>query len=514
MQTQESKIDKGRAVDADLVITKNSGTELEVQDDNSRSWSDTYADDADIRPIYDEEPMAEFFAIAALKNELRKLNGNSVDTKFAKTSVLGKPVSQSLINQSFVRQPHAFEFERPPMSKPRFASKVDVNNNLPRPVTQHYLPKRRESAFAKPDHMIASSKFRNSSKNMPRFSSNEMVHDHYIDNARKKTQERDRKSKNSVIPNARFQSTADGSKPKHRSTNHSTRSSSCVTIVVVPIEDHSKNSNSFSNSKHFVCFTCHKCVFNANHDACITAFLKKVNYCATIQSNKTRNNNKLVEQKIHTQKPNRQIFKGHRFSPNKTSAVYEKTSPRSDLRWKPTGRIFKIVGLRWVPTRKILASCTSKDDSEPTHGSNVEPTGRIFENVGLRWIPTGKLLDSCTSKVDSEPPNGSNIDITNPHECKQTLDSSACTSINVPKEPTLHLSAALLVQEVNIVTVETQLRPTVLKILPVGFHLRSDLGDVFSYTTETYWEKTYILQTPRCLIVAFRFWFPTISSVL
>ncbi|GJZ18825.1 hypothetical protein Tco_0555415 [Tanacetum coccineum] len=31
----------------------------EVQDDSSRSGNDTDADDADIRPIYDEEPMAE-----------------------------------------------------------------------------------------------------------------------------------------------------------------------------------------------------------------------------------------------------------------------------------------------------------------------------------------------------------------------------------------------------------------------------------------------------------------------
>ncbi|GKB50282.1 hypothetical protein Tco_0901035 [Tanacetum coccineum] len=143
------------------------------------------------------------------------------------------------------------------MSKPRFASQVDVNNNLSRLVTQHYLPKRRESAFAKSDHMIVSSESRNSSKNMPRFSSNDMVHNHYLDEARKKTQERDRNLKTSVMPSARFQSTVDGSKPKPRSTNHSTRSlpvskSSCVTIAAVPIADHSKNSNSFSNSKHFV----------------------------------------------------------------------------------------------------------------------------------------------------------------------------------------------------------------------------------------------------------------------
>ncbi|GKE44880.1 hypothetical protein Tco_1472164 [Tanacetum coccineum] len=263
------------------------------------------------------------------------------------------------------------------MSKQRFSSQVDVNNNLSRPVTQHYLPKRRESAFAKPDHMIASSKSKNSSKNMPRFSSNDMVHNHYLDEARKKTQERDRNSKTRVMPSARFQSTADGSKPKPRSNNQTPRSlpvskSSCVTITAVPKADHSKSSSSFSDSKQFIFSTCHKCVFNANHDAYITKLLKEVNSRAKIQSHKTRNCNKPVDQKSHTQKSGRQIFTRHSFSPNKTSAVYEKTSPRSDLRWKPTGRIFKTIGLRWIPTRKLFDSCTSKVDSEPTHGSNVD----------------------------------------------------------------------------------------------------------------------------------------------
>ncbi|GJX09028.1 retrovirus-related pol polyprotein from transposon TNT 1-94 [Tanacetum coccineum] len=135
-------------------------------------------DDADIRPIYDEEPMAKgrvdqypetcqvkspmldsspdnqtteyskqslesktteqttsllannaelkaqiqekVFAIAALKNDLRKLKGNSVDTKFDKTSVLGKPVLPSLRNQSVVRQPHAFKSAWAQMSKQRY----------------------------------------------------------------------------------------------------------------------------------------------------------------------------------------------------------------------------------------------------------------------------------------------------------------------------------------------------------------------------------------------------------
>ncbi|GKE08258.1 hypothetical protein Tco_1411809 [Tanacetum coccineum] len=79
--------------------------------------------------------------------------------------------------------------------------------------------------------------------------------------------------------------------------------------------------------------------------------------------------------------------------------MHEKTkTPRSCLRWKPTGRILKTVGLRWVPTRKISTS--------------------------------------STTTVDSEPPHGSNTDITNLHECIQNLNSSAGTSINVQEEQT------------------------------------------------------------------------------
>ncbi|GJR92350.1 hypothetical protein Tco_0264524 [Tanacetum coccineum] len=313
------------------------------------------------------------FAIAALKNELRKLKGNSVDTKFDKTSVLGKPVLPSLRNQSVVRQPNAFKSARAQMSKQRFASQVDVNKNLSKPVTQHYLPKKTESTFAKPNHMIASSSSRNSSKNMPRFSSNDMVHNHYLDAAKKKIQERDRNSTTSVPTSARIQTTTDDRKPNPRSNNQTSRS------------------------------------------------LPEVNSRAKIQSNETTNSNKPVDQKSHTQKPSRQIFTGHRFSLNKTFAVYEKTSPRSDLRWKPTGR--------------------------------------IFESVGLRWIPTGKLFDSCTSKVDSEPPHGSNVDIPHIHECKQTLDVSAGTSINVQKEQSLDLSAVSteVHQAVETVTTSNEL---------------------------------------------------------
>ncbi|GKD29709.1 hypothetical protein Tco_1240487, partial [Tanacetum coccineum] len=70
-----------------------------------------------------------------------------------------------------------------------------------------------------------------------------------------------------------------------------------------------------------------------------------------------------------------------------------------------------------------------------------KPTGRIFRNVGLRWVPTRKIFTSSTTTVDSEPPHGFNTNITNLHECIQNLDSSAATSINVQEEQTLDLNA-------------------------------------------------------------------------
>nr|GEW41289.1 hypothetical protein [Tanacetum cinerariifolium] len=170
----------------------------------------------------------------------------------------------------------------------------------------------------------------------------------------------------------RSKSTANGSKPMPRRNTQTSRNwpaskNSFVMIQTVPIAEHPRNSR---------------------NDSCVTKFLKEVNSHAKAPSNKTTNRNKPVEQKGVPNKQERQIITGHRFSIQKTSVVQKKTmTPRSCLRWKPTGKIFKI--------------------------------------VGLRWVPTGRILTSSTTKVNSEPLNGSNADITNQHECEQTLDVSA-----------------------------------------------------------------------------------------
>ncbi|GKD15132.1 hypothetical protein Tco_1199539 [Tanacetum coccineum] len=78
-----------------------------------------------------------------------------------------------------------------------------------------------------------------------------------------------------------------------------------------------------------------------------------------------------------------------------------------------------------------------------TQEINKNSKSSVMHTASPQNTTKGKLFDSCTSKVDSEPPYGSNVDIPNIHECKQTLDVSAGASINVQKEQSLNLSAEL-----------------------------------------------------------------------
>ncbi|GJY21001.1 hypothetical protein Tco_0393567 [Tanacetum coccineum] len=161
--------------------------------------------------------------------------------------------------------------------------------------------------------------------------------------------------------------------------------------------EHSRIPRNFSDSKHFICSTCQKCVFNANHDACVIKFLKEVNSRAKVPSHKTTKIYMPVEKSSASKKPERQIPTGHRFSNKKTTTVPEKTmTPRSCLSWKPTGRIFKTIGLRWVPTGKIFAFSTNKVDSEPPNGSKEDITNQCESEQALN-VSAGTLLSAGTS---------------------------------------------------------------------------------------------------------------------
>ncbi|GKA79906.1 hypothetical protein Tco_0786502 [Tanacetum coccineum] len=210
---------------------------------------------------------------------------------------------------------------------------------------------------------------------------------------------KDVNGKPSMIDPARLPNTANGCKPKPR--NWQASMSSRVSNKDVHLGEHRKQKP-FLKFNDLQCPTCKKCLYSANHDECVLEYLSRLNPRASAQnkdakSHKTTKRYMPVEKSSASKKPERQIPTGHRFLNKKTTTVPEKTmNPRSCLRWKPTGRIFKTIGLRWVPTGKIFAFSTNKVDSEPPNGSKEDITNQCESEQALN-VSAGTLLSAGTS---------------------------------------------------------------------------------------------------------------------
>nr|GEW56698.1 hypothetical protein [Tanacetum cinerariifolium] len=86
MQTIEEKVDKSKALDASSVDTESSRTDLKEHDTSSRPGNDAHDDDAEIRPIYDEELMAEV-------DTRKALDASLVDTKSSRAESVEQDTS-------------------------------------------------------------------------------------------------------------------------------------------------------------------------------------------------------------------------------------------------------------------------------------------------------------------------------------------------------------------------------------------------------------------------------------
>ncbi|GJX30074.1 hypothetical protein Tco_0238153 [Tanacetum coccineum] len=93
--------------------------------------------------------------------------------------------------------------------------------------------------------------------------------------------------------------------------------------------------------------------------------------------------------------------------------------------------------------------CWHEKTMTPRSCLRWKPTGKILKTVGLRWVPTGKIFTPSTTKVDNEPPNGSNADITNQYESAQTLDVCAGTSNLSAEVPTSNMIVMTLMPELE-----------------------------------------------------------------
>nr|GEX56092.1 hypothetical protein [Tanacetum cinerariifolium] len=256
MQTTEEKVDTSKALDASLVETQCCGTKSKKEDTSSSSRNNAHIDDVDIKPVYDEEPTAELQLTAECyvfatrqqhteqpefnnegevdqnvkqyhdthvietinvklehkmaklleKNETLKRHYKELSDSIEKTRAKTIEHTTSLIaqNAEFTAQ----------LQEKGFAIAA-LKNELRKLTGNSVNTKERESAFAKPHHMIVPSS--------SMYSSNDMVHNHYLEEAKKKTQESGRNSRPNVMPSATSESTANDCKPKPKINNQNSR---------------------------------------------------------------------------------------------------------------------------------------------------------------------------------------------------------------------------------------------------------------------------------------------------
>ncbi|GJZ81861.1 hypothetical protein Tco_0646855 [Tanacetum coccineum] len=234
--------------------------------------------------------------------------------------------------------------------------------------------------------------------------SNDMVHNYYLEEAKKKAQLQKDKTLNTkpcVQQSARLPNTANGNKPKPRNINQQPQNwppymSSRVSNRTVNTAELPRNQKTFLKSKDLACPTCKKCIYSANHDECILKYLSKVHSRASTQkkdaqSHKITKRYMPVEKKCDFKKHDRQIPIGQKFSLNKSSKVYLNTTPpRSGLTWKPPCRIFTQVGLNWIPIRKSVITCYNMNDS-------ASPLGKKTHNPNTTICANSSFLSAVTT---------------------------------------------------------------------------------------------------------------------
>ncbi|GJT28092.1 retrovirus-related pol polyprotein from transposon TNT 1-94 [Tanacetum coccineum] len=314
------------------------------------------------KPLQDKN-----MAISELKKLVEKCKGKSVDTKFDKPSVVRQPNAQRIPKPSVLGKPAPFSdsLERKYFAKKKSVPKTNESEGLSKPVTLQNLPKTamqavRNTNVIKPGmYRIASSTtqtrapqlnqtFRNTN---PRASTSTGVA-HKTNVSR--PQPRSNQMKDKVVPytsHAKLKKTEVEEHPRISSISNKTKS---VTACNDSLNSRTSNANA-------VCATCGKCVFNSNHDACVSKFLNDVNA-------RTKKPNVVP---ISTRKPKSQANKSV-ATPHKKTVASESTitSSKSYYRmlYKKTSKAWKWwiaqqcpSTYKWVPkTQKKWVPKTQK----------------------------------------------------------------------------------------------------------------------------------------------------------
>ncbi|GJT44417.1 retrovirus-related pol polyprotein from transposon TNT 1-94 [Tanacetum coccineum] len=328
-----------------------------------RKEREQYVEIQDLKAQLQDKNMA----ISELKKLVEKCKGKSVDTKFDKPSVVRQPNAQRIPKPSVLGKPAPFSdsLERKYFAKKKSVPKTNESEGLSKPVTLQNLPKTamqavRNTNVIKPGmYRIASSTtqtrapqlnqtFRNTN---PRASTSTGVA-HKTNVSR--PQPRSNQMKDKVVPytsHAKLKKTEVEEHPRISSISNKTKS---VTACNDSLNSRTSNANA-------VCATCGKCVFNSNHDACVSKFLNDVNA-------RTKKPNVVP---ISTRKPKSQANKSV-ATPHKKTVASESTitSSKSYYRmlYKKTSKAWKWwiaqqcpSTYKWVPkTQKKWVPKTQK----------------------------------------------------------------------------------------------------------------------------------------------------------
>ncbi|GJR61066.1 hypothetical protein Tco_1503228 [Tanacetum coccineum] len=222
-------------------------------------------------------------AISELKKLIEKCKGKSVETQFDKPSVVRQPNAQRIPKPSVLGKPTPFSNspEMRSFQTKQSVNKTNVSDGLFKQVTQQNLPQNRKQAeihsnVLKPGmYRIATTTTQNREPQLPHASRNTNPHvskstgvNHYTSVSR--PQLKSYQVKDKVVPNNSQVKFNHKEVEEHHRISSISRKTKSVTVCNDSLKSRTLNVNA-------VCAECGKCVFNSNHDACVSRYLNDVN---------------------------------------------------------------------------------------------------------------------------------------------------------------------------------------------------------------------------------------------
>ncbi|GJV10902.1 hypothetical protein Tco_1352443 [Tanacetum coccineum] len=259
---------------------------------------------------------------------------------FDKPSIVRKPNAQRIPKPSVLGKPAPFSdsLERKYFAKKKPVSKTNESEGLSKRVTPQNLPSiatqavRNTNVIKSGMYRITSSTTQTKAPQLNQTSRNTNPRVSTSTGVAHKTnvsrpQPRSNQMKDKVVPNTshvKFKKTEVEEHPRISSISNQTKS---VTACNDSLNSRTSNVNA-------VCATCGKCVFNSNHDACVSKFLKDVNA-------RTKKPNVVP---ISTRKPKSQANKSV-ATPHKKTVASESTITNSKsyyrMLYKKTNKAWK-----------------------------------------------------------------------------------------------------------------------------------------------------------------------------